>query len=67
VNLIVSSLLSAAVDYLERHGPEKANACLDRLVENGRLGSANAEAIKTAIPKGIVKLKELVKEKGPSK
>lgn len=52
----------AIIEYVETQGQEKAIEYIDQLVEEGKLGSANAEKIKEAIPLGIEKLKELMGE-----
>lgn len=53
---------SAILEYVETQGQEKAIEYIDQLVEEGKLGAANAEKIKEAIPQGIEKLKELMGE-----
>ena len=53
---------SSILEYVETQGQEKAMDLVDQLVEEGKLGSANAEKIKEAIPLGIEKLKELMGE-----
>ena len=53
---------TAILEYVETQGKEKAIEYIDKLVEEGKLGSANAEKIKEAIPLGIEKLKELMGE-----
>lgn len=53
---------SAILEYVETQGQEKAIEYIDQLVADGKLGSANAEKIKEAIPLGIEKLKELMGE-----
>lgn len=53
---------SAILEYVETQGQEKALEFIDQLVEEGKLGSANAERIKEAIPAGIEKLKEVMGE-----
>lgn len=52
----------AIIEYVETQGQEKALELVDQLVADGKLGSANAEKIKAAIPLGIEKLKELMGE-----
>ena len=52
----------AIIEYVETQGQENAIEYIDQLVEEGKLGSANAEKIKAAIPLGIEKLKELMGE-----
>lgn len=58
---------TAIIAYIEANGQEKAEAYLDKLVADGRLGSANAEAIKAALPQGIEKVKEVINKIGESK
>lgn len=53
---------SAILEYVETQGQEKAIEYIDQLVAEGKLGAANAEKIKEAIPLGIEKLKELMGE-----
>lgn len=53
---------SAILEYVENQGQEKALEYIDKLVAEGKLGTANAEKIKEAIPQGIEKLKELMGE-----
>lgn len=57
---------TAIIVYIEAHGQEKAVAYLDKLVADGRLGSANAEAIKAALPQGLEKVKEVINKIGES-
>ena len=51
---------SAILEYVETQGQEKALEYIDQLVADGKLGSANAEKIKAAIPLGIEKLREVM-------
>lgn len=53
---------TAILEYVETEGKEKAIEYIDQLVAEGKLGSANAEKIKEAIPDGIEKLKEVMGE-----
>lgn len=53
---------TAILEYVETQGQEKAIEYIDQLVADGKLGAANAEKIKEAIPLGIEKLKELMGE-----
>lgn len=53
---------SAILEYVESEGQEKALEYIDQLVADGKLGAANAEKIKAAIPLGIEKLKEVMGE-----
>ena len=53
---------SAILEYVETQGQEKAVEFIDKLVEEGKLGTANAEKIKEAIPRGIEKLREVMGE-----
>lgn len=52
----------AIIEYVETQGKEKAIEYIDQLVAEGKLGSANAEKLKEAIPQGIEKLKEVMGE-----
>lgn len=52
----------AILEYVETQGQEKALWYIDQLVADGKLGAANAEKIKAAIPAGIDKLKEVMGE-----
>ena len=53
---------AAILEYVETQGQEKAIEYIDQLVAEGKLGSANAEKLKEAIPQGIEKLKEVMGE-----
>lgn len=53
---------TAILEYVETEGQEKAIEYIDQLVAEGKLGAANAEKIKEAIPEGIEKLKEVMGE-----
>lgn len=53
---------TAILEYVETQGQEKALEYIDQLVADGKLGAANAEKIKAAIPLGIEKLKEVMGE-----
>lgn len=53
---------TAILEYVETQGQEKALELVDQLVADGKLGAANAEKIKEAIPLGIEKLRELMGE-----
>lgn len=53
---------TAILEYVETEGQEKAIEYIDQLVAEGKLGSANAEKLKEAIPDGIEKLKEVMGE-----
>lgn len=53
---------SAILEYVETQGQEKAIEYIDQLVADGKLGAANAEKIKAAIPLGIDKLREVMGE-----
>ena len=52
----------AILEYLENDGQARAVEYIDQLVEEGKLGAANAEKLKAAIPLGIEKLKEVMGE-----
>ena len=53
---------TAILEYVETQGQERALEFIDQLVADGKLGAANAEKIKEAIPQGIEKLKEVMGE-----
>lgn len=53
---------SAILEYVETQGQEKAIEYIDQLVSEGKLGAANADKIKAAIPLGIEKLREVMGE-----
>lgn len=53
---------TAILEYVETQGQEKAIEYIDQLVAEGKLGSANAEKLKEAIPLGIEKLREVMGE-----
>ena len=53
---------TAILEYVETQGQERALEYIDQLVEEGKLGSANAEKIKAAIPAGIDRLREVMGE-----
>lgn len=53
---------SAILEYVETQGQEKALELVDQLVADGKLGAANAEKIKAAIPLGIDRLREVMGE-----
>lgn len=57
-----NSAHQAIIEYVENEGQEKAIEYIDQLVAEGKLGSANAEKLKEAIPLGIEKLKEVMGE-----
>lgn len=52
----------AIIEYVENEGQARALEYIDQLVSEGKLGSANAEKLKEAIPLGIEKLKEVMGE-----
>lgn len=52
----------AIIEYVENKGKEKAIEYIDQLVADGKLGIANAERIKEAIPAGIDRLREVMGE-----
>lgn len=51
---------SSILEYVETQGQEKALELVDQLVAEGKLGAANAEKIKAAIPLGIDRLREVM-------
>ena len=53
---------TAILEYVETQGQTAAVEYIDQLVAEGRLGAANAEKIKTAIPEGIDHLREVMGE-----
>ena len=53
---------SAILEYIENQGTVKLEEFIDQLVADGKLGAANAEKIKAAIPLGIEKLREVMGE-----
>lgn len=53
---------SAIIQYVQTDGKDKAIEYIDKLVAEGKLGKANAEKIKAAIPKGIEHLKKVMGE-----
>lgn len=53
---------AAIIELVETKGRDAATAYVDKLVEEGKLGAANAEKIKSAIPQDIDKLKEAMGE-----
>lgn len=57
-----NSAHQAIIEYVETQGQEKAIEYIDQLVADGKLGAANAEKIKEAIPAGIDRLRELMGE-----
>ena len=52
----------AIIEYVETQGQERALEFIDQLVADGKLGAANAERIKEAIPAGIDRLREVMGE-----
>ena len=52
----------AIIEYVETQGQERALEFIDQLVADGKLGAANAERIKAAIPAGIDRLREVMGE-----
>lgn len=57
-----NSAHQAIIEYVETQGQEKAIEYIDQLVADGKLGAANAEKIKAAIPLGIDRLREMMGE-----
>ena len=53
---------TAILEYVETRGQAAAVEYIDQLVDEGRIGAANAEKIKTAIPEGIDRLREVMGE-----
>lgn len=52
----------AIIEYVENQGQEAAIKYIDQLVADGKLGAANAEKLKAAIPLGIENLREVMGE-----
>ena len=59
---IRDSAHTAILEYVENQGTAELTEYIDQLVADGKLGSANAEKLKEAIPQGIEKLKEVMGE-----
>lgn len=57
---------TAIVTYLDENGQDMASEFIDKLVADGRLGSANAADIKAALPQGVEKVKEVINKIGES-
>ena len=53
---------TAILEYVENEGQARALEFIDQLVADGKLGAANAERIKDAIPAGIDRLREVMGE-----
>ena len=62
---IRDSAHTAILEYVETRGQAAAVEYIDQLVADGKLGAANAEKIKEAIPLGIEKLREVMGEIEP--
>ena len=58
------TIKSAILEYAEGSGQDKAAGYIDQLVADGKLGSANAEKLKSALNDGIDKLKEELEKEG---
>ena len=58
-----AEIAEQVVRLIETEGQDAAIRYLDQLVADGRLGAANAEDLKTMIPQGIEKLKEIAEKK----
>lgn len=59
---IRDSAHTAILEYVENQGTAELTEYIDQLVAEGRLGAANAEKIKAAIPEGIDHLREVMGE-----
>lgn len=59
---IRDSAHTAILEYVENQGTAELTEYIDQLVAEGRLGAANAEKIKSAIPEGIDHLREVMGE-----
>ena len=57
-----SEIHAAIIKLVEEKGQPAAFDYIDKLVAEGKLGAANAEKLKEAIPQGVEKLKEAMKE-----
>ena len=57
---IRDSAHTAILEYVENQGTAELTEYIDQLVAEGRLGAANAEKIKTVIPEGIDRLREVM-------
>ena len=57
-----SEIHAAILELVEEKGQPAAFDYIDKLVTEGKLGAANAEKLKEAIPQGVEKLKEAMKE-----
>lgn len=57
-----NSAHTAILEYVDNQGTADLTEFIDQLVADGKLGAANAEKIKAAIPAGIEKLKEVMGE-----
>ena len=53
---------TAILEYVENQGTAELTEFIDQLVADGKLGTANAEKIKAAIPAGIDRLREVMGE-----
>ena len=56
-----SAIRDAIVEYLAREGQARAEAYVDKLVEQGKLSPDDAAAVKAAIPQGIKEVKGVLK------
>lgn len=59
---IKDAVHSAIIEFVETKGQQEVYEYIDKLVKEGKLGSANAEKLKAAVPQGIEKLKEVMGE-----
>lgn len=59
---IKDAVHSAIIEFVETKGQQEVYEYIDKLVEEGKLGSSNAERLKAAVPQGIEKLKEVMGE-----
>lgn len=59
---IKDAVHSAIIEFVETKGQKEVYEYIDKLVEEGKLGSSNAERLKAAVPQGIEKLKEVMGE-----
>lgn len=50
------------IEYAENDGEQKVVEYIDQLVQDGRLGSSNADKLKKALKQGLGKFKQEVEE-----
>ena len=57
-----NSAHNAILSYIESKGQDKALEYINKLESEGKLGKANADKLREALPKGVDKLKEVMGE-----